>query len=397
MEFTYKHTKFACNTCSVISAVINNFEPLLFVIFQDSFKLSITQLSSLITVNFATQIFVDLLGAKYSDILGYRKLVVLSQFFSCIGLLAIGFLPLILPSPYIGLLISVMLYAIGSALIEVITSPIMEGLPNDSKSGSMSLMHSFYCWGCVFVTLVTTFLIAVLGKENWRYIAFLWALLPLFNGILFLKVPIIELKTEKTGGILKLFSSKLLWTFMLIMLCSGAAEITMGQWSSYFAETALGVSKTVGDVLGPCSFAIFMGISRTLYGIFSEKIDLKKFMMGSSVLCIVSYLITALAQNPFISMIGASLCGFSVGIMWPGTLSLAAKRVPMGGAAMFAVLALFGDVGCSVGPEMAARISKVFSIHGSGLKAGFLCAVVFPLIMIVAIKFVSSLKEKNTH
>lgn len=395
MKLTYKHTRLACNCSSIVSAIVNNFAPLLFVIFSDTFNLSITGLSALITMNFATQIVVDFFGAKYADRLGYRRVVVMSQLFSAIGLLGLGIFPYIVPNAFIGILISVLLYAIGSALIEVITSPITEALPSDSKSGSMSLLHSFYCWGCVFVVLITTGMFSIFGKENWRYIAYIWAIVPLLNGIFFTKVPIIELKTEKESGILNLFKNKIMWLFMMIMMCSGAAELAMSQWASYFAETALGVSKTVGDLLGPLSFAVLMGISRVLYGLYSLKIDLKKFMVGSAFLCVISYLMTALSKNPFVAMIGCGICGFSVGIMWPGTLSLAAKINPKGGAAMFAIMALFGDCGCSLGPEAVARISKVFAIHDSGLKAGFLCAIIFPIIMIIAIVFgVRNLEKK---
>ena len=246
-------------------------------------------------------------------------------------------------------------------------------------------MHSFYCWGCVVVILVSTLLFSIFGTDNWRYIGFFWATVPALNALLFAKVPIMELKTEKESGILKLFSNKIMWLFMLIMMCSGAAELTMSQWASYFAESALGVSKTVGDLLGPCAFAVLMGIARVLYGLYSSKMNLKKFMILSAVLCIVSYLITALVKNPYVSMIGCGICGFSVGIMWPGTLSLASRVNPTGGAMMFAIMALFGDCGCFFGPELTARVSELFTIHGSGMKAGFLCAIIFPIIMIAAI------------
>ena len=384
MKYTYKHTRFACNAASIVSAIVNNFAPLLFVAFSNSFQLSVSQLALIITMNFGTQIVVDFLGAKYADKLGYRTVVVMSQTFCALGLVSLGILPFVLPS-YMGILLSVLIYAIGSALIEVITSPIMEALPSDSKSGSMSLMHSFYCWGCVFVILVSTLLFRIVGVDNWKYIAFMWAVVPAANAALFVKVPIVELKTEKEAKMLKLFSSKIMWLFMLIMMCSGAAELTMSQWASYFAESALGVSKTVGDLLGPCSFAVLMGISRTLYGIYSSKINLKKFMVGSAVLCIISYLINALVKNPFVSMIGCGICGFSVGIMWPGTLSLAAKINPTGGASMFAIMALFGDGGCFFGPQLMAKVSENVQIYGSGMKAGFLYAVIFPAIMIIAI------------
>lgn len=385
MNFTYKHTKFACNTASIVSAIVNNYAPLLFVIFSKSFNLSVTQLSFIITLNFGTQIIVDFFGAKYADKIGYKKVVVISQFLCALGIIGLGTLPMVFSTPYIGILLAVLIYAVGSALIEVITSPIMEALPNDSKSGSMSLMHSFYCWGCVVVILMSTLLFKIFGTDKWRYISYFWSIVPILNGLLFIKVPINELKTEQENGILKLFSNKIMWLFMLIMMCSGAAELTMSQWASYFAESALGVSKTVGDLLGPCSFAVLMGIARMLYGFYSSKINLKKFMVLSAVLCICSYALTALVKNPFVSMIGCGICGFSVGIMWPGTLSLAAKIHPTGGASMFAIMALFGDCGCFLGPELTARVSEIFKIHGSGMKAGFLCAIIFPILMIIAI------------
>jgi len=379
----YTFTLYACYTGYITQAIINNFAPLLFLTFQTSFGLPLEQISLLVTLNFFTQLVVDLLSAKFVDKIGYQVCVVTAHVCSALGLVCLGLLPGLLPSPYLGLSIAVVLYAIGGGLIEVLVSPIVEACPTEGKSAAMSLLHSFYCWGSVLVILVSTGLFSWLGYGAWPKIAAFWALVPFLNAFLFARVPIDTLVDEGEGmGIPELLRSKLFWLFALLMLCSGASELSMGQWASAFAESGLHVSKTVGDLAGPCLFAVLMGCSRIVHAHFAEKVDLYSYLSVSALLCILSYLLAALAPNPLLSLAGCALCGISVGAMWPGAFSLSSHTCPRGATAMFALLSLAGDAGCSLGPTAVGFVSAAL---GDNLKSGLLAALVFPLAMFAGI------------
>lgn len=380
---SYKGTIYCSYTGYITQAIVNIFAPLLFVTFHDEFGISFSQITLITTLNFSTQLIVDLLSSKSVDRIGYRISIVSAHVFSALGLLGMAFLPDILPSgsEFAGLLVSVVLYAIGGGLIEVLISPIVEACPSDDKASAMSLLHSFYCWGSVGVILLSTGFFALFGRDNWRVLACLWSLVPIVNAFCFTRVPIASLTEEGEGMRIKeLCKTKLFWVFVVLMLCAGASELSMSQWASAFAENGLKVSKTVGDLAGPCFFSILMGSARVFYAKFSEKINLTSFIIFSSGLCIAAYLITVLSPIPVLSLIGCALCGLSVGIMWPGVFSIASSKLPKGGTAMFALLALAGDMGCSSGPTIVGIVSGACS---DNLKAGLACAIVFPTLMIV--------------
>ncbi len=378
----YKHTFFASYAGYFVQAIINNFIPLLFLTFQSSFSLSYDKISLLIVINFGVQLCVDFLSAYFIDRIGYRVSVIAAHVFACIGLAGLSFFPFIM-SPYAGIILSIIIYATGSGLIEVIISPLVEACPGDSKAGAMSLLHSFYCWGQMCVVLFSTLFFNIDGITNWRFLALLWACVPLLNGIYFCLVPIPEVLSENKGmGMKNLFKTKLFYILTVIMLCSGASELAMSQWASAFAESGLGVSKTTGDLLGPCLFAVLMGSARVMYSKFSDRIPLGKVMIASALLCAGSYLVAGLSPLPIVSLLACAVCGFSVGVMWPGTFSLAAEKIPTGGTAMFALLALFGDTGCASGPAIVGKMTTIF---GDDLGKGLLFAVVFPIVMIVCV------------
>lgn len=407
MEENYRKTLKACYIGFITQAILNNLAPLLFVVFQDWYDVSFEMLGRLILINFMTQIVADLLAVKYASRLGYRTSAIIAHICSVLGLVSLAILPQIMPQPYIGLVISVMIYALGGGIIEVLMSPIVESLPFDEKSSEMSLLHSFYCWGQVVVVLGTTLLLKIIGTQYWSLAPLLWAIIPLSNIYRFMKVPLMPLTDEENNMPLqKLFSSKVFIVALILMLCAGASELTMSQWSSLFAEKGLQVSKVVGDLLGPCLFAVFMGIGRTIYGKLGDRINIERALLYSSILCIVCYLITALAINPFISLIGCAICGLSVSLLWPGTFSLSSKRYPQGGVMMFGLLAIFGDLGASIGPWMAGFISNIvqkfhvseFSavpIEQVALKTGILISVIFPIILLVGILVLK--REKTTY
>lgn len=388
----YKHTFFACYAGYFVQSIINNFLPLLFLTIQNSFTLSYDKISMLIVVNFSVQLFVDLISTTFVDRLGYRKCVIAAHIFAFLGLAGLGVLPFVM-EPYEGILLSIVIYAVGSGLIEVIISPIVEACPGEKKSAQMSLLHSFYCWGQMAVVLFSTLFFVLFGRESWRYLAFLWALVPFVNGIYFMLVPVPPVLAKgESLGIRGLMKTKLFYAFALLMLCAGASEIAMSQWASAFAESGLGVSKTVGDLLGPCLFAALMGSARVGYARLSHKVSLTRAMTLSGVLCVVCYLVTALSPVAWLSLMGCALCGLAVGIMWPATFSLAAEKMPRGGTVMFALLALFGDLGCTTGP---GTVGAVTSRLGGELSAGILVAAVFPVLLVFTLAFIRRMKVKK--
>ena len=384
MKDKYQNTMYACFVGYIVQAIVNNFVPLLFLTFESSYGIPLSQITMLITFNFGIQLLVDLLSAKFVDKIGYWVSIVMAHIFAALGLAGLVVLPDLLPNAFAGLLIAVVVYAIGGGLIEVLISPIMESCPSENKEKAMSLLHSFYCWGHVGVVLLSTLFFWFFGIANWKILALLWVIIPVCNGILFCKVPIAPLIEEgETGMSLReLCKNRIFWILMLMMMCAGASEQAVSQWASTFAEQGLGVSKTIGDLAGPMSFAILMGSARAFYGKFGDRIDLDKFMQASSLLCIVSYLCISLSPSPLFSLIGCSLCGLSVGIMWPGTFSKASAALRNGGTAMFALLALAGDVGCSGGPTLVGFATGLAS---DDLKKGILAGIIFPILLIVGI------------
>lgn len=390
MKLTFRHTLFACYIGYITQAIINNLAPLLFVTFQNEFHLSLTMIGALISVNFVTQIITDLIAVKYVDRIGYRAASVLAHIMATLGLVSMATLPGLLPDPYIGMLIAIILCAIGGGLNEVLISPIVESLPGDQKEQAMSLLHSFYCWGHVAVVLLSTLFFATIGVSSWRTLCMLWAIIPLFNIFLFAKVPMtVPVSEEERTPLRKLFRAPVFWLLMILMIAAGASEQAMSQWSSLFAELGLNVSKSMGDLLGPCAFAFLMGLSRLFYGIKGDRIDLRKFLIGSSALCVVSYLLAVFAPHPLLSLIGCAMTGLAVGIMWPGTFSLAAAAYAQGGTAMFALLAFAGDVGCASGPALVSAIADMTSAFGpaatAGLKYGLFAAIIFPIVMALGV------------
>lgn len=383
MKSKYQKTLIACYLGFITQAITANFAPLLFLTFHRTYQISLGRIAFISTAFFFTQLLVDLFCAKYVDRIGYRRSVIASEVFSASGLIGLAFLPSLLPDPYVGILISVIIYAMGSGLIEVLVSPIVEACPFDNKESVMSLLHSFYCWGSVGVILLSTIFFAIFGIENWRILACIWALIPLYNTFNFISCPIESLTEEGEGlSIRQLCHIPIFWLALVLMVCAGASEISMAQWVSAYVESALGISKSIGDIIGPCLFAVMMGTSRSFYGKYGENIDLMKFMIGSGALCLVCYLLSALAPLPFLNLVGCAVCGFSVGIMWPGTISIASQKIPLGGTAMFALLAMAGDLGGSVGPGIVGFVTQNAN---DNLKVGMLAGCVFPTVLVLSV------------
>ena len=379
MKFSFKTTMISCFIAYIVQAIVNNFSPLLFITFNETYHIPLSQITLLVTINFAVQLTVDVIATKYADQIGYRKLIVAAHLFAALGLIFLGTLPEVI-EPFVGILIAGCTCAIGGGLIEVLISPIMESCPTENKEAAMSLLHSFYCWGHVGVILFSTLFFYFVGIASWKWMAFFWALIPLLNAVVFVKTPIAPLISEGEVGmtVKELFASKTFWLFMLMMICAGASEQSVGQWASAFAEQGLGINKTAGDLAGPMTFAICMGIARAIYGNYGDRIELDRFMKGSTFLCIIAYLMISLSPFPVLSLIGCAVCGFSVGIMWPGTFSKGAVALKNGGTAMFALLALGGDLGCAVGPMVVGMVS---SWVDGNMKIGILASIIFPIML----------------
>lgn len=393
-KLSYKHTIYACFTGYIVQAIVNNFVPLLFLTFHTTYQIPLSKITLLVTFNFALQLIVDLLSAAFVDRIGYRASAILAHIFAAAGFILLTILPELTSDPFAGILIAVLIYAVGGGLLEVLISPIMEACPTDNKEKAMSLLHSFYCWGQVGVVLLSTLFFRLAGIEHWKLMALFWALVPICNLLLFTKVPIAGLIAENEKGLTlkELLQNKIFWIMLLLMLCAGASEMAVSQWASTFAELGLGVSKTMGDLAGPMLFAVLMGSSRAFYGKYGERIHLEHFMVYSGILCVIGYLLTALSPIPLLSLIGCGVCGLAVGIMWPGTFSLATAKIKNGGTLMFAFFALAGDVGCSLGPTI---VGNVAGAAGDSLSTGILCGIVFPILLLAGLGLFFACKRRQ--
>ena len=380
MSKNYNQTIVVCFIAYIVQAIMNNFAPLLFLTFSTSFGIPLSKITLLITINFGIQLLVDLTSVYFVDKIGYKKSIIIAHILATIGLVFLGILPRLMDA-YTGLLIAVLFYAIGGGLIEVIISPIVEACPSENKEKAMSLLHSFYCWGQVGVVLLSTLFFYFFDVSNWPILSFIWALVPLCNLFFFMNVPVPSLLAEDEKGmtVSELFKNKLFWLLLILMALAGACEQSVSQWASTFAESGLGVSKTVGDLLGPMFFAIMMGSSRTIYGKFGDKLPLMKCMILTSFLCLFSYLLLAFSSSAVIGLLAMGIAGFSVGLLWPGTFSLASSALPRGGTALFALLALGGDIGCSGGPTFVGLFSDI------SIKNGMQHALIFPIILIIGL------------
>ncbi len=384
MKNNYQKTILACFIGYIVQAVVNNFAPLLFLTFQGTYGIPLSRITLLVTVNFGIQLTVDLLSVGFVDRAGYRASMLAAHILAAAGLVSLAVLPEIAPDPFAGLLAAVVIYAVGGGLLEVLVSPVVEACPTDNKEKTMSLLHSFYCWGHVGVVLLSTLFFRAFGIRNWKWLACIWAIVPVFNAFLFVRAPIAPLieKGEKGSSVRELAGRRIFWIFLLMMLCAGASEQAVSQWASAFAEKGLGIGKAVGDLAGPMAFAVLMGSARAFYGKFGDRIDLDRFMTGSSILCAASYLCISLIPSAAAGLIGCAVCGLSVGILWPGTFSKAAAALPRGGTALFALMALAGDLGCLGGPTLVGLVSGSF---GDNLRIGILAATVFPVLLTAGI------------
>lgn len=398
---TYKHTFSGCMTGFIVQAINNNLAPLLFAVFQDDFGLNLSLLSTVILVNFLTQLCVDAFAGKITDKLGFRFSVTAAMTCSVLGLVLLGVLPLVWSNTFAALLTATIVSAIGGGLIEVVVSPLTELLPLGEKKSTMALLHSFYCWGQAVVVLLSTIFIKIFDSSLWYVLPLVWAVMPLANLVWFLFVPVPDtIPEEKRTPLLSLVKDKRFLLALIVMTCAGACELTVSQWSSLFAEKGLGVSKFMGDLLGPCLFALLMGTGRLVFGLFGSKLNLLKVLKILTACCIACYLAMVFVPQPIISLLACGFTGLTVSMLWPGTISNTSSRFPYGGTAMFGLCALFGDLGCAIGPGIAGLVADAvsnsprfieiaantgLSAEQIGLRGGILIGIFFPVLQLVCL------------
>ncbi len=403
MSKNYKSTLWACYLGYITQAITVNLATLFFVIFRKDFGITYTELGSIVLITFVIQIIVDASMMKLTYVIGYRTSAILAHVFSLVGLVLLGILPRIM-QPFCGLLISILFYSVGGGMTEVIISPIVDSLPGDAKASGMCLLHSFYSWGQVAVVLITTVLLKLVGEGLWYIIPPVWAVIPLFNIFMFSRVPLVDIPPEESGSrITSYLRTPLIYGAIILMICGGASEMAMSQWASLFAESGLGVTKIVGDLLGPCLFAVNMGIGRTVYGICGKRINMKAALFSCSIFTLTCYMLTVFSGSAVLSLIGCSLCGLGVSLMWPGVLSMTSSEYgTMTSPALFAFLALAGDIGCSLGPWITGKVSDVYiaagtaASSGGAIRTGLLAASIFPALM-VAVSFIFLICKRRTE
>ncbi len=393
-ENKYKKTVYACFLGYGIQAVVNNFVPLLLLTFQEELGLPFSELTVLITANFLFQLLTDLISPAFIDRIGYRASMLIAHACCALGLFMLTCMPQFFPDPFYGLLMAVLFYAIGGGLLEVLVSPVVEACPTDNKETAMSMLHSFYCWGFAAVVLGSTLFFYLFGTARWRVLCLLWALAPVINFIAFTRVPIAPLIKEGEHGLRAkaLLKSPLFWVLTVMMLCAGASEQAVAQWASAFAESALLVDKTTGDLCGPLFFTLMMGLSRFVYGKKGSSLPLFTCMGLCALLCVLSYQLIAMSQSSSVGLLGCGLAGLAVGIFWPGTFSLGAAGLKNGGTLMFALFALAGDMGCAAGPALTGFMT---SLNGGNLKAGIGFAVIFPVLMLISLMTLALLNHRH--
>lgn len=406
-KINYKPTKLACYVGYITQAIVINLAPLFFAIFSDSYGIDNASLGTLILVSFVTQIITDITAVHLTARASMRVCAILAHCLAFTGLVLLGVLPSVMTNTFIALLISSIIYSVGGGLIEVVISPVVDAIPvsatgeqGAAKAAAMSFLHSFYCWGQMAVVLISTLLLGIIGGDNWMFIPFIWAAVPFVNIFAFIKVPFPKFLSEsERTPVGKMVFTRLFVVCAVLMICSGASELAVSQWASMLAEKGLSVNKVVGDILGPCAFALFMGVGRTVYGIMGTRLPLAKSLLASSILCVAGYLMITLFQNPTVALLGCSVCGLAVSIMWPGVLSLTAREFTGGGAVLFSLLAVCGDVGCSLGPWLAGFVSDNIKpgaflalapfagleAEQIALKCGLFAAGIFPIAMCLAV------------
>lgn len=394
MKNNYKILKLACYSTNVSMSVITNMPPLLFLTFREQFGISYSLLGLLVTVNFFTQLLVDLIFSFFSHKFNIQKAVKFTPVLCMIGLLFYSLCPsLFKNNEYIALVIGTVIFSASGGFGEVLISPVIAAIPAKDPDKEMSKLHSTYAWGVVGVVLFATAFLAVFSSKYWQILMLILSLIPLFAAIAFAfsKVPTMQ-TPERVSGALKLLKNSGVWMCVLAIFLGGAAECTMAQWCSGYLEQALGIKKIYGDIFGVALFSVMLGAGRTLYSKIGKNIAPVLFFgaLGAA-LC---YFIAALSPFAVVGLVACALTGFCVSMLWPGSLIVASDRFPAGGVFIFALMAAGGDMGASIGPQLVGIVTDAsiknpflidlasrFSVMPEqlGMKLGMLIGMLFPL------------------
>ena len=381
MTQNYKITKYTCYLFYVLQGTLLNLTPLLFVPLMEQYGLSYMKLGALASVNFATQLIVDIVLSKLTDKHRYRISLRLSASAAFIGYMIFAWAPGRLGDPYTWLLIGTVVYSIGAGLMEITISPLIHALPDKAKGKSMAILHSFYAWGVVLTVIVSTSVLAIIGRDKWNFIVTGWLIVPVIGFILSCIMPVPKPESgenERTAGSFRILIKPAFILFLAMIFFGSCAEAVMTQWSSAFLERAVGLDKLIGDIAGMSMFALMLGLCRMASAALDKKISLSTYMMLGTIGAVICYIIVSVSNVAAVSLIFCALTGFMVGMLWPGTLVLAADAFPKAGAWLFAYLAVAGDLGGVFGPWITGAIAD-----RSGLNAGLGAAAIFPVIGLI--------------
>ncbi len=399
----YTLTKYASFITCFSTAITGNFSALLFLSFHRMYGISYTLLGLLILMNFGTQLIFDLLFSFCSGKFNLKFCVKITPLVMAVGLVLLGLAPVIFKNNiFFGLIFATVVASCGGGLSEVLSSSVIAAIPSNNPQRTMSILHSCYAWGVVIVVLVTTAFFRFFGIENWAALTLFFAIIPFVAFLMFLfsSVPDLEEDSEDSvqGNILK---NKTMWLCVLAIFLGGAAECTMSQWCSTYLEQSFGITKAVGDVFGVALFGAMLGLGRTLFARFGKKIENALFF--GSVMASVCYLCAALVPVPAVGMLACAFTGFSVAMLWPGSLLAVQKLVPEKSVTMFALMAAGGDMGASLCPQLVGIITdavmnlNIFSSASAeqiSMKIGLLFATLFPVAGIVVFGIIKN-KIKN--
>lgn len=364
----YKRVKAACYTVNVCMAITGNLSPLLFLTFRSMYGISYSLLGLLVLINFITQLTVDLAFSFFSHKFNVEKAVKYTPVINIAGLLIYALWPFVFPNHvYAGLLLGTIVFSASSGFAEVLISPVIDAIPSENPEREMSKLHSIYAWGCVGAVIVATAFLLVFGGERWQWLALLFITVPLTSCILFFKAKLPVLATpERTSGAFAMLKRKGIWLCFLAIFLGGASEVTMAQWCSSYLEQALGISKVLGDILGVALFAVMLGLGRSLYAKYGKNVG--KVLFFGAIGATLCYFVAALTNLSFVGLFACAFTGFCVSMLWPGSLSVAAERFPMGGVFIFAFMAAGGDTGAAVGPQLVGVVTDVVAGSGMGLR-----------------------------
>ncbi len=398
MDRNTRKIRLACYGANVTMSIVGNMSSLLFLTFRSLYNLSFSLLGSLVLINFATQLIIDLAFSFFSHKFNISKSVKIAPVLGAIGLLFYASAPFLFKNAvYFGLALGTVIFSAASGLNEVLISPVVAALPSENPERDMSKLHSTYAWGVVAVVIVSTLFLFAFGSKRWYVLPILFTSVPIFSTVMFFGATLPPLDTpQKASGAVSMLKNKTLWTCVIAIFLGGACELVMTQWCSSYLEQALGIEKIWGDIFGVATFALMLGLGRTLYAKYGKNIE--KVLLLSGVGATVCYLICILSPLPVFGLFACALTGLCVALMWPGSLVVAANRITSGGVFIYAIMAAGGDLGAAIGPQLTGIVADVvtastfasswatkwgLSVEQLSMKLGMCVGLVFSLLAVL--------------